>query len=108
MQSYSLCVDPNSFIKQGGDPTIYPMPEAHHVTAIQHGLQKSVTWYVNTLYKFQFSFAMIGIILMVAQLEVWYLNTAGTFPLCKEGIDPEWCDPRSQAKVFPLTKELCS
>ena len=64
-----------------------------------------VTYYVTrlrTTTNFEFAFAMLGIILMLVQLELsWHLNTAGFFPLCKS-TDPDWCDPREQAKVFPL------
>ena len=95
----------------GGESAIHPASSGDgHGDDGQDTPQVSVTSYINTLRRladFQFSFSMIGMILMVVQLEVaWYLNTAGTFPLCKEQIDPEWCDPREQAKVFPLTNGI--
>ena len=66
----------------------------------------SVTELVNALRRitdFQFFFSMMGVAFMIAQLEiVWSLNTTGSFPLCRDGRDPEWCDPREQVKVFPL------
>jgi hypothetical protein len=68
-------------------------------------MKADVTFYVTqlrTATNFEFAFAMLGIALMLVQLEVgWHLNTAGFFPLCKS-TDPDWCDPREQAQIFPL------
>ena len=64
-----------------------------------------VTFYVNKLRRatdFQFIFGILGIILMLVQLELcWHYNTSGFFPLCRS-TDPEWCDPRMQAQIFPI------
>ena len=39
---------------------------------------------------------------MLVQLELcWHYNTSGFFPLCRS-TDPDWCDPRMQAQIFPI------